>query len=150
MAWRALRLAWVSDAFFAQLCYRLRMRLKARRVPVLPRILHRLSMMTAQVAIGDPVVMQPGVYIIHGQLVADGLVEIGSGTVIAPWVLAGLAQGNVQGPTIGRDCFIGTGAKLIGPVRVGDGAVVGANAVVTRDVAAGSTVAGAPARPRSG
>ena len=41
---------------------------------------------------------------------------------------------------------IGTGAKLIGPVRVGDGATIGANAVVVDDVAPGATVVGVPAR----
>ena len=41
---------------------------------------------------------------------------------------------------------IGPGAKLIGPLGVGDHAVIGANAVVTRDVPAGVTVAGIPAR----
>jgi serine O-acetyltransferase len=42
---------------------------------------------------------------------------------------------------------IGTGAKVIGGVRIGDGATVGANAVVVDDVAPGATVVGAPARP---
>jgi acetyltransferase-like isoleucine patch superfamily enzyme len=42
---------------------------------------------------------------------------------------------------------IGSGAVVLGGVRIGAGALVGAGAVVTRDVAAGSTVAGVPARP---
>ncbi len=36
-------------------------------------------MVTAQISIGDPVVMAPGVYIVHGQVVIDGLAEIGPG-----------------------------------------------------------------------
>ena len=44
---------------------------------------------------------------------------------------------------------IGTGAKLIGPVTVGDGATIGANSVVVDDVADGATVVGAPARQRA-
>ncbi|KMK65656.1 serine acetyltransferase [Puniceibacterium sp. IMCC21224] len=47
---------------------------------------------------------------------------------------------------LGGHVDIGTGAKLIGPLQVGDDARIGANAVVTRDVAAGTTVAGNPAR----
>jgi len=47
---------------------------------------------------------------------------------------------------IGNDVWIGHGAVIMPGVKVGDGAVVGANAVVTRDVAAYSIVAGAPAR----
>lgn len=142
-----LRLAWVSDAFLAQVAYRAKARLQARGVPVLPRILHKVAMVAAQVSIGDPVVVEPGIYLIHGQVVADGLVEIGAGTVIAPWVTIGLRAGVVQGATIERDVSIGTGAKVIGPVRLGAGAVVGANAVVVDDVPPGRTVVGAPARP---
>ena len=73
---QAVRLAWVSDAFLAQALYRAKARMQALGVPVLPRIAHRLAMMTAQICIGDPVVMRPGVYIAHGQVVIDGFVEI--------------------------------------------------------------------------
>ncbi len=104
-------------------------------------------MALAQVSIGDPVVMHPGVYIVHGQVVLDGLVEVHSGVVISPFVTIGLRSGNVSGPVIGSGVSIGTGAKVIGPVRIGDGATVGANAVVVGDVPAGATVVGAPARP---
>lgn len=143
---QVLRLCWQSDAFAAQLLYRLKAGLQKRGVPLLPRLAHRLAMITAQVSIGDPVVVQPGIYVIHGGIVVDGMVEIGSGTVIAPWVTIGLRAGNVQGPTVGRGVQIGTGAKLVGPVSVGDGAQIGANAVVVDDLQAGVTAVGAPAR----
>jgi serine O-acetyltransferase len=142
-----VRLAWVSDAFLAQALYRAKARLQARGVPVLPRVAHRLAMVTAQVSIGDPVIVAPGVYVIHGQIVVDGLVEIGEGAVIAPFVTIGLRSGDVRGATIEPGVTIGTGAKVIGPVRIGAGATVGANAVVVDDVPAGATVVGAPARP---
>ncbi|MFM7224587.1 MAG: serine O-acetyltransferase [Actinomycetota bacterium] len=143
----ALRLAWSSDAFLATACYRAKARLQALRVPVLPRLLHRLAMMLAQVCIGDPVVVAPGCYLAHGQVVVDGFVEIGPGVVLFPWVTIGLRAGDFRGPTIGAGAHIGTGAKVIGPVTVGERARVGANAVVTGDVAPGTTVVGAPARP---
>ena len=142
-----IRLAWVSDAFAAQALYRVKARLQAKGVPILPRIAHRLAMGLAQVSIGDPVVVHPGVYIVHGQVVADGLVEIHSGVALFPWVTIGLRAGDVRGATIEAGASIGTGAKVIGPVRVGAGATVGANAVVVSDVEPGATVAGAPARP---
>jgi serine acetyltransferase len=147
LAAQVVRLAWVSDAFLAQALYRLKARLQALGVPVLPRLAHRLAMALAQVSIGDPVVVQPGVYIVHGQVVADGLVEIHAGVVLFPWVTIGLRAGDVQGAVIERDVSVGTGAKVIGPVRVGAGARIGANAVVVDDVAPGTTVVGAPARP---
>jgi maltose O-acetyltransferase len=49
---------------------------------------------------------------------------------------------------IGRDVWIGGGAIILPGVTIGDGAVVGAGSIVTRDVGAGVTVAGNPARPR--
>jgi serine O-acetyltransferase len=143
-----LRLAWVSDAFLAQAMYRIKARLQALGVPVLPRLAHRLAIVIAQISIGDPVVIEPGIYIIHGQFVADGLVEIHSGVVIGPFVTIGLRAGDVRGATIERDVSVGTGAKVIGPVRVGAQAQIGANAVVVDDVPEGTTVVGAPARPR--
>lgn len=142
-----VRLAWVADAFAAQVLYRFKAAMQRRGVPVLPRLAHRAAMALAQVSIGDPVLVHPGVYLLHGQVVADGLVEIGPGTVIAPWVTIGLRAGDVQGARIGAGVAIGTGAKIIGPVRIGAGAVIGANAVVVDDVAPGATVVGAPARP---
>jgi serine O-acetyltransferase len=147
LAIQAARLAWASDAFLAQACYRAKARLQALGVPVLPRLAHRAAMALAQVSIGDPVVVHPGVYILHGQVVVDGLVEIHTGVTIAPFVTIGLRAGDPQGATIERDVAIGTGAKLIGPVRIGAGARIGANAVVVDDVPAGATVVGAPARP---
>jgi serine O-acetyltransferase len=143
---QALRLMWVSDAFFAQVLYRAKARLQGLGVPILPRLAHRLAMAGAQICIGDPVVVQPGVYFAHGQIVVDGLVSIETGTVIFPWVTVGLRAGNIQGPTIGRNVHIGTGAKIIGPVTVGDGACVGANAVVVSDVAPDTSGVGCPAR----
>ncbi len=49
-------------------------------------------------------------------------------------------------PTIGNDVFIGTGAKILGPVRVGDGAIIAANSLVITDVPRGATAIGVPAR----
>jgi len=144
---QALRLAWVSDAFLAQVCYRAKARLQALGVPVLPRVAHRLAMMLAQVCVGDPVVVQPGIYVAHGQIVIDGITTIDRGVVIFPWVTIGLRAGDFQGPTIERGVQIGTGAKVIGQVKIGAGAQIGANAVVVGDVGAHTTVVGAPARP---
>jgi serine O-acetyltransferase len=49
-------------------------------------------------------------------------------------------------PTLGRSVVMGAGAKALGPILVGDGAKIGSNAVVVRDVPAGATAVGIPAR----
>jgi len=51
-------------------------------------------------------------------------------------------------PTVGDHVVIGAGAKVLGPVEIGDGAQVGANAVVVHDVPAGTVAVGVPARVR--
>ena len=50
-------------------------------------------------------------------------------------------------PVIESGAFIGVGARILGPITIGEGAQVGANAVVLKDVAPGVTVVGIPARP---
>ncbi|HTD80397.1 MAG TPA: hypothetical protein VK898_22360, partial [Chloroflexota bacterium] len=146
----AIRLAWTSDAFLALALYRLKAMLQRRRVPFLPTLAHRLAIVLGQVSIGDPVVVEGGVYLPHGQVVVDGIVEIGAGTVLTPFVTIGLIAGNFNGPVLERDVQVGTGAKILGPVRVGAGATVGAGAVVVDDVPAGATVTGVPARQLRG
>jgi serine O-acetyltransferase len=142
-----IRLMWVTDGFLAQTLYRLKATLQRLGVPLLPRLAHRLALVTGQVSIGDPVVIHPGLCLLHGQVVIDGIVEIHSGVVISPFVTVGLQPNDVVGPTIEQRVRIGTGAKVLGNVQVGAGAAIGANAVVLDDVPEGTTVVGAPARP---
>jgi maltose O-acetyltransferase len=85
-------------------------------------------------------------------------IEVGDGTQIGPGVQIYAADHPRDAATrqrglengkpvrIGRDVWIGGGAILLPGVTVGDGAVIGAGSVVTRDVAAGATVMGNPAR----
>jgi serine O-acetyltransferase len=143
---QVLRLMWESDAFLGQVLYRAKARMQALGIPLLPRLAHRLAMVVAQVCIGDPVVVEPGIYIAHGQVVIDGMSEVGSGAVFFPWVTVGLRAGDFNGPTIGRNVHVGTGAKIVGPVTIGEGASIGANAVVVSDVPPKATAVGVPAR----
>jgi len=141
-----LRLMLQADAFLAQVAYRAKARMQALGIPVLPRIAHRMAMVTAQVSIGDPVVVHPGIYIVHGQVVADGIAEIHSGAVLFPWITIGLIGPELTGPTIGPSAHVGTGARVLGKVHVGANARIGANAVVLEDVPDGATAVGIPAR----
>jgi serine O-acetyltransferase len=76
--------------------------------------------------------------------VINGNVRGGSNVYIEHQVTIGAERR--QAPQIGSDVFIGAGAKIIGSVSVGDGARVGANAVVVADVPPHTTVVGIPAR----
>lgn len=145
---QTVRLAWVSDAFLAQVLYRGRVAALRRGIPVVPRLCHFASMGLSQVCIGDPVVIAGGLYLPHGQVVVDGITEVGSDVILFPWTTLGLRGGNFEGPRIEDGVHVGTGAKIVGPVRVGRGARLGANAVVVTDVAQGTTVVGVPARPQ--
>lgn len=146
VALEALRLIWTSDSFSGQVLYRARARLQGLGVPVLPQILHRLTMATTGICIGDPVLVRPGVHLAHGQIVIDGIVEIKPGTTISPFVTIGLRSGQLAGPRIGANVTVGTGAKVLGAIEVGERAKIGANAVVLDDVPPGATATGIPAR----
>ncbi|MEM9010917.1 MAG: hypothetical protein AAGE18_06805 [Pseudomonadota bacterium] len=141
-----LAMIWQADGFLALVLTRMATWLRRRSVPVLPTILRRIAITIAQVHIGAPVILGPGIILPHGQVVIDGLVQIGGGAVIRPFVTIGLAEGNIVGPTIGARAVIGTGAKIIGPITIGKDVKIGANAVVIHDVPDGATVVGAPAR----
>lgn len=143
---QALRLMWESDSFLAQAMYRAKARLQGLGVPILPRLLQRLSIATAGIYVGDPVVVEPGVHLAHGQIVIDGLVEIEAGAMIFPFTTIGLTDGRVAGPKLRRNVTVGSGARVLGPVEVGAGARIGANSVVVDDVPPDTTVVGAPAR----
>lgn len=72
--------------------------------------------------------------------------RIGSNCVISAGVSIGCRSKLPDVPVIEDDCFIGAGARVLGPVRVGAGSVVGANAVVLEDVPPGCIAVGVPAQ----
>jgi UDP-2-acetamido-3-amino-2,3-dideoxy-glucuronate N-acetyltransferase len=90
------------------------------------------------VEIGDDVFVGHGVVFINDKLpratTDDGSLKTGADWELLPTVVE-------------RRAALGSGAIVMGGVRIGEGALVGAGAVVTRDVAAGETVVGSPARP---
>lgn len=88
-------------------------------------------------------------FIDHGMGVVIGeTAEIGDDCTLYHGVtLGGTAwQKGKRHPTLGRDVVVGAGAKILGPISIGDGARIGSNAVVIKDVPAGATVVGIPGR----
>lgn len=91
-------------------------------------------------------------FIDHGFTVIGETAEIGDDVTIYQSVTLGGTSphegaGGKRHPTIRSGVVIGSGAQVLGPIEVGEGARVGANAVVTKDVAPGATVIGIPAKP---
>ena len=89
------------------------------------------------------------VFIDHGMGIVIGeTAEIGDDSTLYHGVTLGGTSWNKgkRHPTLGRGVVIGAGAKVLGPIQIGDGAKIGSNAVVVRDVPAGATAIGIPAR----
>lgn len=90
------------------------------------------------------------VFIDHGLGIVIGeTAVVGEGSTIYQGVTLGgtsLARGAKRHPTLGRNVIVGAGAKVVGGFTVGDGARIGANAVVVKEVPPGATAVGNPAR----
>jgi serine O-acetyltransferase len=89
------------------------------------------------------------VFIDHGMgIVVGETADIGDDCTLYQGVTLGGTswQKGKRHPTLGKGVVIGAGAKILGPITVGDGAKVGSNAVVVKDVPSGATAVGIPAR----
>ena len=91
-------------------------------------------------------------FIDHGFSVIGESAEIGDDVTIYQHVTLGGTNptegvGGKRHPTLRSGVVIGSGAQVLGPIEVGEGAKIGANSVVTKDVAPGQTVVGIPAKP---
>src|SRR5580765_6266458 len=89
------------------------------------------------------------VFIDHGMGVVVGeTAEIGDDTTLYHGVTLGGTSWNKgkRHPTLGKGVVVGAGAKILGPIHVGDSAKIGSNAVVVRNVPLGATAVGIPAR----
>jgi serine O-acetyltransferase len=91
-------------------------------------------------------VIGPGLFISHGQGTILSAERIGANLQVHQGVTIGWDYRGERRPIVGNDVFIGAGAKVLGAVTIGDGARIGANAVVVTDVPAGATAVGVPAR----
>lgn len=115
------------------------------------KLLHLLLSVPTELAFGISIPgnanIGPGLYIGHfGGIFLHG--DAGRNLSVGQGVTLGFkgAGKSTRWPTIGDDVYIGTGAKVIGDVRIGDGVVIGANTVVTKDVPARTRVVGAGVR----
>jgi serine O-acetyltransferase len=134
----------------ALLSHRVAHALDEAGVPLAPHTIAYLSKMVTGVEIHPAAEIGDSLFIDHGAGVVIGeTAEIGDNVTLYQGVTLGGTgfQRGKRHPTVEGDVVIGSGAKLLGPIRVGQGAKVGANSVIIHDVPANSTVVGNPGHP---
>jgi len=131
----------------ALLAHRVAHALTSAGVPLLPRLIAYLTRTLTGVEIHPSARVGRGLFIDHGMGVVIGeTAEVGDDVTMYQGVTlggTGFACGK-RHPTVQDNVTIGSGAKLLGPITIGHGAKVGANAVVIHDVPPNATVVGNP------
>ena len=128
-----------------------------RKWPLAPRILGKIlykllaffTEWATGIFISPDAIIGPGLYIGHWGCIRIGRqVRIGEQCNISPMVFLGFGAvgGKTGTPTLGNRVYVAVGAKVIGPIKVGNDVAVGANAVVCKDVPDHVTVGGVPAK----
>src|SRR4051794_11392097 len=135
--------------FHAVLAHRLAHRLYKAGVPLLPRVISQISRFFTGIEIHPGATIGRRLFIDHGMGVVVGETsEIGDDVLMYQNVTLG-GTGKETGkrhPTIGNHVVIGTGAKILGNILVGDNVKVGAGSVVVKSVPDNTTVVGIPGR----
>ena len=135
--------------FHALLSYRLAHWLWKRRIPFVPRALSQLARFLTGIEIHPGATIGSGMFIDHGMGVVIGETsEVGDNVTLFQGVTLG-GTGKQRGkrhPTLGSHVVVGAGAKVLGPINIGDYVKIGANSVVLQDVPDHSTVVGIPGR----
>lgn len=136
-----------TDGTSAMILYRLMQGAREARLVPLELVFNKLNSIVNSCVIGRGTEFGPGFVIVHSHgIVINGRVRGGAKVHLEHEVTIG-DNGAGACPVLGSDIYIGAGAKVIGPVAIGDGAKVGANAVVVKDVEPDTTVVGIPAKP---
>jgi serine O-acetyltransferase len=134
----------------ALLAHRAAHALSEAGVPLLPRMIAYVARAITGVEIHPAAVIGRELFIDHGSGVVIGeTARIGNCVTLYQGVTLGGTgfQRGKRHPTLGDNVTVGSGAKLLGPIAVGDNAKVGANTVVVEDVPPGATVVGNPGHP---
>jgi serine O-acetyltransferase len=135
-----------TDGTAAMILYRLMQASREHGLGPLEMVFNKLNTTFGGAIIGRGAEFGPGFVLIHADgVVINGNVKGGTNVHIEHQVTIGAERR--QSPILGNDVFIGAGAKIVGPVKIGDGARIGANAVVVHDVPPHTTVVGIPAKP---
>ncbi len=133
----------------AILAHRLAHKLYRWGVPLVPRLISQISRFLTGIEIHPGARIGRRFFIDHGMGVVIGeTTEIGDDVLLYQGVTLG-GTGNERGkrhPTLGNKVVVGTGAKVLGSIRIGDNVKIGAGSVVVHAVPDNSTVVGVPGR----
>ena len=147
-----LEIALLYPGLHAIWSYRIHHRLWVRGAKFLARALSQVTRWLTGIEIHPGARLGRRFFIDHGMGVVIGeTVETGDDVMLYHGVTLGGRQreGGKRHPTLGDRVVVGAGAKILGPVVIGDDSAVGANAVVTRDAPANSVLVGIPAKARA-
>ncbi len=133
----------------ALIAYRLAHKLYNHKLFFLARLISQLSRFFTGIEIHPGAKIGRGLFIDHGMGVVIGeTAEVGDNVTIYHGVTLG-GTGKDKGkrhPTVGNNVIIGAGAKVLGPIYIGDNVKIGANSVVLKDINNNSTAVGIPAK----
>lgn len=135
--------------FHAVQAHRLNHWLWARNIRLVARWFSQIARFFTGIEIHPGATIGKNLFIDHGMGVVIGeTATIGDNVTIYHGVTLGGTsfKPGIRHPQVGSNVIIGSGAQILGPIYLGDGARVGSNAVVVKDVGAGATVVGIPAR----
>lgn len=129
----------------AMILYRLMQWSRRHHLTPLELVFNRLNAICCNCIIGRGAEFGEGFVLIHATgVVVNGAVRGGKGIHLEHQVTIGAERRSI--PILGDNVFIGAGAKVLGQVTIGEGARIGANAVVLEDVPPHHTAVGVPAR----
>jgi len=144
--WKGVVKVLMTDGTAAMVLYRLMQWAHRWRLLPVEMAFNKLNAICCSCIIGRGAEFGTGFVLIHSQgVVINGEVRGGDRIYVEHQVTIG-ADHSRRSPVLGNNVYLGAGAKIIGPVSIGDETRVGANAVVVRDVPGGATVVGIPAR----
>jgi serine O-acetyltransferase len=145
---------WGSQGFWVMIVYRfgqwrygVRPALLRKLLSVFYKILFKFVQIVTGVELPCEAIVGRNFVIDHfGGIIVSGYARFGDNCRIRNGVVVGLRRvGEPFAPTIGNNVDIGAGAKLLGPIKVGNNSIIGANAVVLADVPENSIAVGVPA-----